>query len=72
MLKKKDRIIASVRKQQTRYLKRSHEFGIERHKAVEEALALDVKNGNTLYGQMLYPKRWRMSEWHLRSYKMGS
>ena len=48
VLKKRDRIIASIRKWQTRYLKRSHKFGIELHKTVEEAYALDAKNGNTL------------------------
>ena len=49
MLKKRDRIIASIRKQQTRYLKRSHKCGIELPKTVEEALALDAKNGNNLW-----------------------
>ena len=49
MLKKRDRIVASVRKQQTRYLRKSHQFGIELSKTVEEALALDDKNGNTLW-----------------------
>ena len=48
VLKKRDRIIASIRKQQTRYLKKSHKFGIELPKTVEEVLALDAKNGNTL------------------------
>ena len=47
VLKKRDRIIASIRKWQTRYLKRSHKFGIELPKTVEEAYALDAKNGNT-------------------------
>ena len=48
MLKKRDRIIASIRKCQTRYLKKSHKFGIELPKTVENALALDAKNGNIL------------------------
>ena len=48
VLKKRDRIIASVRKWQTRNLNRSHKFGMELPKTVEEALALDAKNGNTL------------------------
>ena len=34
VLKKRDRIIASIRKRQTRYLKRSHKFGIELLKTV--------------------------------------
>ena len=41
------RMIASVRKQQNRYLKRSHTFGIDLSKTVDQALALDAKNGNT-------------------------
>ena len=31
-----------------KYLKKSHKFGIDLPKTVEEAYALDVKNGNTL------------------------
>ena len=49
MLKKRDRIIASIRKWQTWYLKRSHKFGIELLKTVEQAHALDAKNGNVLW-----------------------
>ena len=48
VLKKRDRIMASIRKQQPGYPKRSHKFGIELPKNVEEALALNAKNGNTL------------------------
>ena len=46
--KKRDRIIASIRKQQTTYLKKSHQFQIELPKTVEQALALDAKNHKTL------------------------
>ena len=67
LLKKKDRIIASIRKWQMRYLKRSHKFGIEHPKTVEQALALDAKNG-----PMLYPRKRRMSEWHLKYYQTGN
>ena len=49
VLKERDRIFASVRKWQTRYLKRSHKFGRVHAKTVEEALTLDAKNGNTLW-----------------------
>ena len=42
MLKKRDRIIASIRKWQTRYLKKSHKFGIELPKTVDQVLALDA------------------------------
>ena len=44
VLKKRDRIIASIRKWQTRYLKGIHKFCIELPKAVEQAHALDVKS----------------------------
>ena len=49
MLKKKDRIITSVRKQETIYLKKNDEFCIELPKTVEQALALDAKNNSTLW-----------------------
>ena len=49
VLKKRDRVIASFRRQRTRYLTRSHELGIELSKTVDQALALDAKNGNTLW-----------------------
>ena len=48
MCKKKDRIIVSVKKQQTRYLKTSHKFGIELHKTMKKALALVATNVNIL------------------------
>ncbi len=49
VLKKQDRIISKVAKRSARYLKRTHKFGIEVPKTVKEALALDRKNGNTLW-----------------------
>jgi hypothetical protein len=48
-LKKRDQIISLVYKRTTRYLKRTHKFGIEVPKTVKEALDLDCKNGNTLW-----------------------
>ena len=42
-LKKRDRIIAKL---QTRYLRKTHKFGIELPKTVEEAIRLDEANGN--------------------------
>ena len=51
VLKKIFRIIASIRKQQTRYLKKSNKFGIELSKTVEQALA--AKNGNTLWANAI-------------------
>ena len=36
-----------------RYLERSHKFGIEHLKTVEQALALDAQNGNTLWADAI-------------------
>jgi hypothetical protein len=49
VLKKRARIIFLVCKWTTRYLIRTHKFGIEVPKTVKEVLALDCKNGNTLW-----------------------
>jgi hypothetical protein len=49
VLTKRDQIIFLVRIQTTRYLKRTHKFSIEVPKTVKEALALDRKNGDTLW-----------------------
>ena len=46
-LKKRDRIISLVKKRQTRYLKKTHKFGIEMPKTVKEADELDTNNGDT-------------------------
>ena len=47
--KKIYRVIDSIRKRQRRCLKRSHEFGIELHKTVEEAMTLDAERGHNLW-----------------------
>ena len=44
VLKKRDRISASIRKWQTRYLKKRHEFGKELPKTVEQAYILDARS----------------------------
>ncbi len=49
MLRKRDQIISLVHRRTIRYLKRTHKFGIEIPNTVKEALALDCKNGNTLW-----------------------
>ena len=49
MLRKKDRIISAVKQSNARYIKRTHNFGIEVPKTVEEAIALDENNGDTLW-----------------------
>ena len=46
-LKKRDSIISLVKKRQTRYLKKTHKFGVEMPKTVKEAAKLDAKNGDT-------------------------
>jgi hypothetical protein len=53
VLKKRDRIISLVKKRQTRYLKRTHKFGIEVPKSIDDALELDKKNGNTLWADAI-------------------
>jgi hypothetical protein len=52
-LKKRERIISLVKQHQTQYLKRTHKFGIEIPETVQEALALDKKNGNTLWADTI-------------------
>jgi hypothetical protein len=49
-LKKRDRIIAKVN---TRYLKKTHKFGIKLPKNVKEALAEDKVNGNTHWSKAI-------------------
>ena len=51
--KKRDGIVASVRKQQTRFFKSSHKFGIDLFKTVEQALTLNAKNGNNLWADAI-------------------
>ena len=46
-LKKCESIIFIVKKQQTRYLKKKHKFGIDMPKTVKESAELDAKNGDT-------------------------
>ncbi len=53
MLKKRDQIISLVCKRTTRYLKRTHKFGIEVPRTVKIALALDRKNGSTLWADAI-------------------
>ncbi len=53
VLRKRDRIVSLVRKQNPRYLKRNHQFGIELPKTVKEALKLDKKNGNTFWADTI-------------------
>ncbi len=58
-MKKCDRIISLVCKWTTRFLKRTHKFGIEVPKTVKEALDLDRKNGNTLWADAIAKKEMK-------------
>ena len=57
-LRKRDRIIASVR---PRVLKRTHKYGIEIPTSVEHARVLDRKNGNTLWMDALAKEMYNVS-----------
>jgi hypothetical protein len=48
-LNKRNRITSLVKQRQTRYVKKTHKFGIEMPKTVKEAYELDKKNGNTMW-----------------------
>ncbi len=51
--KKHDQMISLVYLRTTHYLKRTHKFGIEIPKTVNEVLALDHKNANTLWADAI-------------------
>ncbi len=53
MLRKRDSIIALVKKRSARYLKHMHKFGIEFPKTEEDALEFDKHNGNTLWADVI-------------------
>ena len=70
VLKKRDRIIASIKKQQARYLKKSPKFGIELPKTAEQIWAWLPRMAMP-YGQMQYLKSERMLKWNDIFYQMG-
>jgi hypothetical protein len=53
VLHKRKHIIALVKKRSTRFLKKTHKFGIEVPRSVAEAYALDKRNGNTLWADSI-------------------
>ena len=53
VLKKRDKIVAIIRKWQIQYLKKSCKFGVELPKSMEQALALDVKKGKTIWADAI-------------------
>ena len=71
VVKKREKIIVGIKKQQTRYLKKSHKFSIELPKTVKQTYALDAKNGIiTLWADAISKKRG-MTEWHLKLAPIG-
>ena len=59
MLKNRERIVANIR---IRYLKKSHKFGIELLKIMEQALALDAKNSNTIWADAIAKKVLQLAD----------
>jgi hypothetical protein len=53
VLRKRDRIVAAVKKRNVRYLKKTHKFGIELPKTVAEAYELDRRNGDTKWADAI-------------------
>jgi hypothetical protein len=53
VLRKREHIIALVKKRTTRFLKKTHIFGNEVPRSVAEAYALNKKNGNTLWADSI-------------------
>eukprot|EP00804_Cyclotella_cryptica_P020326 CCRYP_014066-RA/>CCRYP_014066-RA protein AED:0.16 eAED:0.16 QI:0/0/0/1/1/1/3/0/747 len=49
VLKKRDRIVSLVKRRSARYHKRTHKYGIELPKTVEEAYAIDRATGTTFW-----------------------
>ena len=52
-MRKREHIIALVKKRSTRFLKKTHKFGIEVPRSVAEAYALDKKNNNSLCADLI-------------------
>ena len=53
VLKKRDSIIVQVKRRSARYLKRTHKWGLEVPQSVDDALAIDKKNGNTFWADAI-------------------
>ena len=61
VLRKRDRIILLVKRQNVRYLKRTHKFGIEMPKTMTEALEIDRKTGTTFLSDAIAKEKGRQS-----------
>ena len=53
VLRKREAIISLVKKRKTRFLRKSHKFGIELPTSVADALRIDKKNGNTFWADSI-------------------
>ena len=53
VLKKRERVISLVKQHNTRYLKRTHKFGIELPMSVKDAYDLDKKNSNIFWADSI-------------------
>eukprot|EP00970_Alexandrium_tamarense_P003116 scaffold471_cov109-Alexandrium_tamarense.AAC.4 len=53
VLRKRDRIVAAVKKRNVRYLKKTHKFSIELPKSVAKAYELDRRNGDTKWADAI-------------------
>ncbi len=53
VLKKRANIIAKVKTRQTRYQKKTHKYGIELPKTVEQALEIDRRTGTTFWADAI-------------------
>eukprot|EP00804_Cyclotella_cryptica_P030525 CCRYP_020633-RA/>CCRYP_020633-RA protein AED:0.28 eAED:0.28 QI:0/0/0/1/0/0/4/0/472 len=49
VLKKRDSIIPQVNRRSAQHLKRTHKWGLEVPRSVDDALAIDIRNGNTFW-----------------------
>ena len=55
-IKKHEQIILLVKKQSTRYLKKTHTFGVRPPKSVYKAYKIDAHNGNFLWTNAIAKK----------------
>ncbi len=53
VFRRQNQIISLVKKRETRYLKRTHKFGVCVPKTVQQALDLNRQNGNTLWADAI-------------------
>ncbi len=64
VLKKRDAIIALVKRRNVKYLKKTHKYGLPLPKSVDDALSIDRQSGSTLWADAI-AKEMKNSELHL-------